>query len=162
MFRASSLALCAATFTLMLVAAPAAQAGLFNPHIDKYTQCAATTRLSGADLKSYSKSGSLYLYEWSAADRASIDYDIMRPLGISGFVFSSRTSPEWDELADSESILITGNLYVRDASIFEKILGGGSDTLLYELVAESQRYLLPVSELRRLPTSACAAVDLHH
>lgn len=138
----------------ILLASPMASAGFLNPHLEKFENCTQETTQPSKALKLLTRNNRLY-FAHAVDGGDSSDALLMRQYGIQGHIYSIPVHSDSSEVTDDAVVVFTGNVYKRDASVPEKLLGGGEDYYYYETRIDNGIYMLSENTFREPPFRIC-------
>ena len=147
------------TFLVLMTAlTPGFSLALLTPSLIKMEFCLKETPLSGVELASILLYPDIFVNEFRDNDD-STDKKLFKIYDLSGFLSPVVVLKNSWRKPPSNGLLLTGNMYFRKASIFEKFIGGGSDKYFYEAIMNSKRYLLLSSYIVRPTKNRCHSIS---
>lgn len=140
----------------MIFTIPGVKAAFLNPDMDKVENCIEERAFNAKSLIELSNSGELYTNIFREDDR-STDKIMSQEFGISGFITTLKYDRDSVHLNPQTMVSLTGNVYLRHPSIFEKTISKIPFRQFYEVSIEGKRYLLDVKSLKEPIASLCDA-----
>lgn len=129
-------------------------AGFFEPHMEVFEDCTSPGVVSGRSLAAQSKTSKLLFTIMTPSD-GYVDAQLVAGLGKQGMVAHRSIDRKAPKLEKSSQIRFSGKVYVRFASLLEKVLGGGRDWLFYDVSIGASNYLLGVQAFDVMPRPIC-------
>ena len=126
----------------------------FSPQMERIENCTLNKAVKASTLKERSITSTLYVTH-IAKDQESETAQLLRERGLAGEIAYRPVYPSDIEVKDSQSVLLTGVLYRREASSLEKFFSSTEAQLYYEVKVNGERFALNVSSFKSPPFKVC-------
>lgn len=127
-------------FPIILLSSPKSFAGFLNPSLKPIERCIPARTISGQELITKSFKPPFFIY--FNGEGKTIDHSLLKANGLTGYISPYYPAEKSVEILNRQQLLLTGTVYIRDPSIFEKYLGGNRVNYLYEISYLDEVFLL--------------------